>query len=159
MAFKGVYLNAAGRHEEALASIEKAIAGARELGMSFGGPRMLGHLLLISQDQNVQDRAIAEAEDIIAGGCVGHNQPFFYRDAIEVMLKRGDWAQVERYADALEIFAQKEALPWTDFYVARARALNSWAQARRDSVCSKALKAVRDDALRKGLRAAVRNFT
>ena len=155
MAFKGVYLNAAGRHEEALASIEKAIAGARELGMSFGGPRMLGHLLRISQDQNVQDRAIAEAEDIIAGGCVGHNQPFFYRDAIEVMLKRGDWAQVERYADALEIFAQKEALPWTDFYVARARALNSWAQAPRDSDCSKALKAVRDDALRIGLQSAV----
>ena len=123
LAFKGVHLNAMGRQAEALVSINQAIAEARGLGLSFGGPRMLGHLIRITNDRETQDQAIKEAEDIIAAGCVGHNQPFFYRDAIEVMLQREDWEQVEKHAAALEAFAEQEALPWSDFYVARARAL------------------------------------
>ena len=155
MAFKGVYLNALGRNREALASINQAIAGARELGMSFGGPRMLGHLIRATKDTSAQDEAIAEAEEIIAGGCVGHNQPFFYRDAIEVMVQRQDWAQVQRHADSLEAFSAQERLPWSDFYVARARALASWNSGGRTADSKTILQKLRNDALAFGLQSSI----
>ncbi len=155
MAFKGVYLNATGRHEEALVSINQAIAGARELGMSFGGPRMLGHFIRISQDTHAQDNAISEAEEIIASGCVGHNQPFFYRDAIEVMVSREDWVQVQRHADSLEAFSGQEGLPWSDFYVARARALASSNSDPKSSDSAHVLRLLRNEAVGFGLRSSL----
>ncbi len=155
MAFKCVYLNAIGRHQEALESIDRAISGARKLGMAFGGPRMLGHLIRVSRDTKDQDKAIAEAENIISGGCVGHNQPFFYRDAIEVMLQRQDWVQVQRHADSLEAFSAQESLPWSDFYVARARALASWHSHQRTADSGVVLQRLRDDAVRLGIQSSV----
>lgn len=155
MAFKGVFLNATGQHKEALASIDQAIAGARELGLSFGGPRMLGHLIRITRDTERQDHAIAEAETIIAKGCVGHNQPFFYRDAIEAMVQRGEWEEVQRHADALEAFSAQEALPWSDFYVARARALAARGMGSASAKNTSILNEIRSDALRFGLQSAL----
>ena len=155
MSFKSIYLNAVGRHEEALESINQAIFGARKLGMSFGGPRMLGRLARITLDKKEQDKAIAEAEDIIAGGCVGHNQPFFYRDAIEVMSQRKDWDQVQRHADALEAFSAQEDLPWSNFYVARARALEARYSDDRGAQSSAVLQTLRNDAMRFGLKASL----
>ncbi|MBO9447451.1 adenylate/guanylate cyclase domain-containing protein [Ruegeria sp. R14_0] len=151
MAFKAVYLNAIGRHEEAIASIDQAIAGARELGMAFGGPRMLGHLIRINSDKGAQDQAISEAKEIISRGCVGHNQPFFYRDAIEVMVLRQDWQEVLRYAALLEAFSDQEPLPWSDFYVARARALASHSSQSSTSESTVVLKSIRHQAEGLGL--------
>ena len=155
MAFMGVRLNAQGRSAEALSKIRTSIAAARELGFSFGGPRMLGHLSRITKDTNEQDDALAEAEAIIQSGCVGHNQPFFFRDAIEVMLDRGDWNDVSRYADALAAFPPGETLPWSEYYSARARGLTAWEQGARDDEAVATLNRLRDEAQRIGLVSAV----
>jgi class 3 adenylate cyclase/tetratricopeptide (TPR) repeat protein len=155
MAFMGVRLNAQGRSAEALSKIRTSIAEARELGFSFGGPRMLGHLSRITKDTKEQDDALAEAEAIIQSGCVGHNQPFFFRDAIEVMLDRGDWNGVSRYADALAAFPPGETLPWSEYYAARARGLAAWEQGARDDEAVATLNRLRDEAQRIGLVSAV----
>ena len=123
--------------------------------MSFGGPRMLGHSIRVTRDTRDQDKEISEAEEIIAGGCVGHNQPFFYRDAIEVMVQRQDWAQVHRHADSLEAFSAQEGLPWSDFYVARARALASCYSDQRSAESSAVLHALRNDAVGFGLHSSL----
>lgn len=50
---------------------------------------------------------LAEAEAIIAGGCVGHNQLRFYPAAIQLALELGDHDEAERYAAALDpMFAE-----------------------------------------------------
>ncbi len=155
LSFNSIYLNAIGRHQEALESINQAIMGARKLGMSFGGPRMLGHFARVTQDKIEQDKAISEAEEIIANGCVGHNQPFFYRDAIEIMLQRKEWAQAQRHAESLEAFFAQEDMPWSDFYVARARALIAWHYGHRSAEGCAVLQALRDDAVEFGLKSSL----
>ena len=155
MAFQGVRLNGQGRKEEALASVKAAIAGARELGLAFGGPRMLGHLARITEDPVEADRAIAEANAVIEGGCVGHNHFFFYRDALEVMIDRGDWDEVIRYADALAGFPPGEVQPWSDYYSSRARALTNWGLGASGEEVLSALKHLRDEASRIGLIVAL----
>lgn len=156
MAFRGRVLDATGNKEEALSAIRGAIEAARKSGFSFGGPRMLGHLLRISRDPLEQDAALSEGEEVIAQGCVGHNQPFFYRDAMELMLDRGDWAGVKKYADALAEFAEEDALPWRDFYVARAQELAAWGAGKQDSAAKARLEQLCTECQRTGLAAPMR---
>ena len=98
---------------------------------------------------------MAEAERIIAAGCVGNNQPHFYRDAIEVSLQRKEWNEVERYADAFGDFAASEPLPWSVFFIARGRALAAVARGRRDETTIDELRRLRDEAERVGLKDAL----
>jgi hypothetical protein len=79
----------------------------------------------------------------------------FRRYAIEAALALGDWAEVDRQADALEVYAAAEPLRWTTFFVARARALANHGRAPADAECRKALLAVRDAAAKLGLRSAL----
>lgn len=155
MAFLAVRMNEMGRSDEALSMIRTTITAARELGFSFGGPRMLGHLSRVTKNFAEQDRALEEAEAIIQSGCVGHNQPFFYRDAIEVMVDRGDWDEVNRYADALAAFPSGETLPWSEFYAARARGLAAWGQGRRNNDAMAKLTKSAEEAQRIGLSSAI----
>jgi len=151
LAFYGVVLHATGRTDDALDSIRQAIREARTLGLSFGGPRIFGRLICVTDDRDEQDAALAEAEEVIAQGCVGHNQPNFYRDAIEIMLGRRDWDEVHRYADSLAAFPQEESLPWSEFFVSRARALAAVETGTHDENTIARLQSLRDQALRIGL--------
>lgn len=155
MAFRGLLLNAQGRSREALVSIRQAIEEARELGLSFGGPRMFGHLIRITEDPGEQDRARSEAETIIENGCVGHNHFFFYRDAIELMINRCNWNEVCRYADALAEFPPGEKLAWPEFYVARAREIVSWERGTRDHQAISALGRLMEAARGYGLVSSI----
>ena len=135
--------------------IREGIAAAREFGLAFSGPGMLGILARISPDCAEQDRAPTEGEAVIAAGCAGHKQLYFCRDAAEVMLRRGDRARARRYADPLEGFCKDEPLAWSRFYVARTLALANRAEGLRDDETSAALGSLRDEAARIGLSAAL----
>jgi len=140
-----------GRRDEALATARAGVEAARETGASFEGARVLGILARITRDLAEQDAALAEAEEIIAGGCVGHNQLHFYRCALEVGLIRKDWDMVERYAQTFSGFTAAEPLPWSTYFVARARALAAWGQGRRDDDLRAELEGLRAETLRVGL--------
>ena len=73
---------------------------------------------------------------VLQQGCVSHNYFWFYRDAIEAALEFEDWDRAERYADALEAYARAEPLPWSDLFVARARALGRFGRGERGSELS-----------------------
>jgi hypothetical protein len=155
LAFLGRALKAEGRDAEALARAHEAVQSAREMGGSFEGPRVLGCLARITEDPAEQESALEEAESMIAKGCVGHNQLYFYRDAIEVSLERKDWDAVKSYADKFAEFASSEPLPWTEFFLDRGRVLAAWGQGQRGSELIANLRRLQNEAERLGLVSAV----
>ena len=106
--------------------LERSLAISRETALGFSGPSVLGALALTTDDAEVRREALAEGERLLRAGSVAHNHFRFYRDAIDASLRAGEWDEAERLAAALEDFTRPEPLPWTDFYVARGRALAAW---------------------------------
>ena len=123
LAFQAELHRVAGRRPEALADVGRALAISRETGMAFLGPVILGVLALATEDEAVLAATLAEADELLAPGAIGHNHLLFRRDAIEACLHVGAWDGADRHATALEDYARREPSPWTDFVVARGRTL------------------------------------
>ncbi|MBL6954357.1 MAG: tetratricopeptide repeat protein [Alphaproteobacteria bacterium] len=111
------------RPGEAIDPARRGAQMARESSRALLGPWCLGLLAFITDDEGERHSALEEGEAMLAGGVVGHCQLWFYRDAMEACLNACDIDAVERYADALEDFTRDEPLPWSDFFIARGRAL------------------------------------
>ena len=126
-------LRADGRNAEAVVLLQRSVQVSRETALSFSGPSALGALALTTDDAATRREAIEEGESLLRAGSVAHNHFRFYRDTIDATLRAGDWADAERLAAALEAFAAAEPLPWTDFYIARGRALAAWGRGERTS--------------------------
>ena len=95
---------------------------------------------------------LAEAEDLLANGCVSHNYLFVHKDAIEVCLSTQDWDAAERHANALETYTRHEPLPWSDFTIARARALAAHGRAQRSDQLTFELQRLRQEARTMGYK-------
>jgi tetratricopeptide (TPR) repeat protein len=115
----------AGRRAEAVADAEEGVKISRETGPAFLGPFALGALASATDDPSVRLVALNEGEALLRAGAVSHNHLLFRRDAIDACLCAGDWEGAERSAAALEEFTRSEPLPFSDFYIARARALTA----------------------------------
>ena len=144
-----------GRGAEACALLREAIAISRETGITYCGPRSLSLLAVTTDDPNERDMAIREGLAVLQSGAVAHNYFWFYRDTMEVALKLGHWREVESYAQALEDFTRPEPLPWTDYFIARARALAAWGRGPRNQEILGELRRVRDEGERIGLTTAL----
>ncbi|HSC96217.1 MAG TPA: adenylate/guanylate cyclase domain-containing protein [Burkholderiales bacterium] len=155
LAFTARVLAARGQRAEALDALQQAAAISRETGITFTGPRLLGFLALTVDDPAARRQALEEGQRVLDQGCVGHNYFWFYRDAMDVRLKLGDWGGVERYASALEAYTRPEPLPWTDFFIARGRALAAFGAGRRGEGTAEALARARDEGRRLRLMAAL----
>jgi len=140
-----------GDHDGARAIAVEAVEVCRRTGIGFDGPRTLASLALVTPDADERRRALDEGEKLLAEGAVGHNHLWFYRDAIDAGLDSGDWDEAERYAAALEAFTADEPLPWSDVFIARARALARFGQGERGAAIAEALDRVHDECLRYGL--------
>ena len=143
-----------GSQSEAAKLAEEAVAISRDTGVKFLGPWALGVLALITTDTSRQDWALAEGEKILGEGCAGHNYLNFYRDAMEASLNMQNWDRLERYAAALEEYTCAEPLAWSDFYIARARALAAYGRGERHDTIVAELRRRRDEATRAGLKSA-----
>ncbi len=144
-----------GSHGQALDLLDQAIAICRTTGVGFSGPTVFGILALITKDPGVRQDSLREGEHLLKTGSVGHNYFRFYRYAMETSLRVNNWDEADRYATALEDYTQCEPLPWTDFCVARTRALVELGRGRRDDVAMHRLCHLRDDAKRVGFNAAL----
>ncbi len=116
-------LQAEGRSPRALMLIREALDGARQTGMNFLGPWMLGVLGYATGDEAERTAAFAEAEALIAEGVPFHNVVLFYSLAIELYIERRDWGEVERYANTLESLLGPEPSPRSVHEIALARCL------------------------------------
>ncbi len=146
----------AGDSAATLDLLRQALTISRETGMAYWGAIVLGWLALHSDDADERRAALAEGEALLlAGGVVSHNYLMFYPAAIETALNAGDWDAAERYAAALEDYTRPEPLPLIDLGIARGRALAAWGRGRRDAAATERLEALRAEAERAGLRAAL----
>ncbi|MDJ0942807.1 MAG: protein kinase [Kiloniellales bacterium] len=146
---------AEGDRAGALELLDSALGDVREGGAtSFIGPWLLGTIALATDDPERRRAALAEGEEILAGGCVGHNHYRFYQAAMEATLEAHDWDEAERYAAALEAFTRPEPVPWADFYIRRARALALVEQGRGGAAATRELTALREEARTIGLLSA-----
>jgi hypothetical protein len=96
-----------------------------------------------------------EGVRFLNAGSVGHNHLWFYRHAMEACLSAGEWDDVERYAAALEDYTRPEPLPWSDFFIARGRALAAHGRGNRDAATIAELARLKDEAERVKLRSAL----
>ncbi|HEX6015352.1 MAG TPA: hypothetical protein VFY87_26845 [Geminicoccaceae bacterium] len=150
LAFRAETYRLAGRQAEALADAAEALAISRATGMAYMGPFVLGVLALATDDASARDAALAEGEELLMGGAVSHNHFLFRRDAIEACLQRGAWDDAERHAAALERYASREPSPWTDFVVARGRALTAHGRQGRERSAAADLARLRAEGERLG---------
>jgi tetratricopeptide (TPR) repeat protein len=148
-------LNAEGRRSEALNLIHRGLAISRQTGVNFTGPWILGHLAFTTSDPMARREALAEGEEILRKGAVGHNHLWFHRYAIEVSLNGGEWDEVERYAAALETYTEPEPLPWADFFIHWGRALAAHGRDQHDDATRCELRRIRDEAKRLNLGIAL----
>ena len=143
---------AEGRQSEARQLLAEAIAVSRETGITFFGPRVLAELALSAKDLAQQQKALGEGEQILGGGCVGHNHLWFYRDAMEAALSIRDWISVDRHASALAAFTEPEPLPWSNFFIALGRSLADFGRGRCSDRTLRELRHLRDQAGQAGLK-------
>lgn len=146
---------AEGQRGAAVKTLHEAVDISCRTGVTFHGPQVYAALARAIDHPDRQRRALAEGEAVILGGCVGHNQLRFYPEAMEVALDLADPDELERYATALEDFTQAEPLPWSDFFIARGRALSALARGERDRATVQELKRLRDEAQHLGLTFAL----
>jgi len=144
-----------GRRTEAIEHLRRALDIARDTGLTFHGPQILGALALALDAPDQRHDALTEAEAIIAAGCVGHNQLRFYPTAIDASLELADFDQAERYARALEDFTRAEPLPWADFFIAHGRALAAYGRGRQDETLSEDLGRLYEEGERLGYKTAL----
>jgi class 3 adenylate cyclase/tetratricopeptide (TPR) repeat protein len=115
-----------GNRAEAIELGEKALRICRDTAVGYLGPTILGFLARVADDVKATRRYLAEAEELLVRRCVSHNHFFVHKDAIQACLSTQDWEGAERHANALETYTRHEPLPWSDFVIARARALAAY---------------------------------
>jgi serine/threonine protein kinase/tetratricopeptide (TPR) repeat protein len=145
-----------GERERAEDLARRGVAICRETGFPFAGPMALAALALVTDSAATREQAVAEAQAVLAAGSPSHNHLYFYRDAMDALLAANDTAAVERLADALERYTSAEPLPWSAFFVARARALCAWQRGQRDPDLVSEIERLRGQARTVGLFIAVR---
>ena len=101
------------------------------------------------------DDALSEAETLLGEGVVSHNHLLFRKDAIDACLQAGAWDRADGHATALEDFARAEPTPWSDFFVARGRALAAFGRGGRDAALVAELARLSDEGKKLGLLIAL----
>jgi hypothetical protein len=144
-----------GKWPEAASRAEEALSIGREAGITFTVPMALGVLALCSADPEAREQALAEGEEILRDNCVSHNYFYLYRDAMEIHLHSGTWDRVEYFAQALEDYTRDEPLPWTDFFIARGRALAAYGRGDGGDAATSEIAKLREDGAWRGVKVAV----
>jgi class 3 adenylate cyclase/tetratricopeptide (TPR) repeat protein len=133
-----------GARGEALALARQGLALARETGIHYLGPMLLGQVALVTASPVERDAALSEGEALLAEGCVCHNYFWFYEVAIDIALDGGHWGEAERLASAFEAYTEAERPRPSEVVIRRTRALASFGRGDRGATLAAELAAVRD---------------
>ena len=143
---------AEGRIDQACDFAELAVEAVRKVGMTFIGPYVLATKAALTEDHAESRKVLEEAESILESGCVAHNHFWFAQSAIEQSLAVGDWDKAEGYAEKLEAYTREQPLPWSDFLIARGRALAAWGRGIRSEAVLAELTRLHQVAAQHGLQ-------
>jgi len=103
------------------------------------------------EDADARAAVLAEGQEMLSRGAVGHNHLWFYRDAIEALLSAGDRAGALMYVGALEDYTRAEPLPWSDLFAKRGRFLAKALHGIDEHICAE-LTEIRSSLERAGFR-------
>ncbi|WP_420860572.1 AAA family ATPase [Algirhabdus cladophorae] len=118
-----------GERPAAITCLTQAAKDMREVGaQQFIGPWILGSLALALGPCPQQTDLLAEAEEILQNGAIGHNHFQFRRLAIDAAIEAGDRQAALAQAQRLETFTKADPTPWSDQQIARARDFAARAQ-------------------------------
>ena len=112
-----------GDQDYALKLLQESWLVAETTSPTFSGPWVLGALARLSNDASYSFAMLAQGQQLLTEGCVAHNYFWFYRDAIEVSLRLGDWASATLWTTQLQQYFPPNSMPWADYVVARGQAL------------------------------------
>lgn len=156
LVWKAIVLQTRGHLDEAKELLMQATSITRDVGRAFTAGYSFGALAwVMADDSAVREAALEEGEAALREGAVSHNFFWFYRFAIDAFLIANDWERVERYAEALEDYTRDEPLEWTDFFIARGRALAALGRDKHDESAVSELRRLRNEAFQNGLRHAL----
>ena len=127
--------------------VDTALAICKEHGMGFYGPTVYGVLARLQTDRDARHRALADGEAELAKGSVSHNHIALREHGIDASLDAGDWQAAEDCCLKLELYTSAEPLPWSDFLIARGRALARFRRGERDASLLATLSTLRDKAV------------
>jgi class 3 adenylate cyclase/tetratricopeptide (TPR) repeat protein len=122
--------------------LREALTGIGEAARRHIGATLYGVLALATDDPAERIAALHEGETLLKAGAVSHNHFFFGLHAIAVMLEQRDWDRAERYCGQLERYTAREPLPWSEFVIARGRALARFGRGERSAELRETLRSL-----------------
>jgi class 3 adenylate cyclase/tetratricopeptide (TPR) repeat protein len=137
-----------GDREGARELCRQGLADVGEAGRRFVGPILYGVMARAAQNAAEGADALHEGEALLGAGAVSHNHFWFASDAIDATFEWADWDGIERYCARLERYAMREPLPWSDFVIARGRALARFGRGERSAELRATLVELREMAAR-----------
>jgi len=124
----------------------------RKTGVIFIGPSVLAVCAVLAETAEKRSAYFQEAVDILDAGCVSHNYFHFTRTVMEWCLQTRDRDTLERQALRMEAFTSDQPLEWSDFMVARGRALAAWGGGERSQQLSSQIQRLHAQATQAGLQ-------
>jgi len=135
MALQGHAIGELGGTADAQVLLQRASTFALEVARTYCGPWCLGVQALHTPNVERARELLAQGEALLADGCVSHNHLEYRRLAIEFALRRGDFREARRHAQALANYTKDEPLAWSDLVIRRAEHLAACAEAPAGSDC------------------------
>jgi tetratricopeptide (TPR) repeat protein len=126
--FLGRMLADQGKLDQGEALIDAGVTMMRATNITFILPLALGMLARAASSEARREAALTEGRNLLAAGSPSLNHLYFHRDAMDVYLALGELDLVLEHADALALYTGEEPLPWSGFFVTRARALVAYAR-------------------------------
>ena len=139
----------------ALKLLEESWKVSRDTGVAFAGPVILGAMALATTDPDDRLEALRQGAAILSDGSASHNHSRFYRDAIEVCLREQLWDMADSYASTMERYFGAKSSPWSNFFIARGRALAAAGRRGVDKAEAAQLRRLRDYAGSHGILASL----
>jgi len=131
----------------------------QQTDITYAGPMILGILATVHKNPGKKHKMLEEGEKILAQECVSHNYLHFYQMAIDVALELEEWGEVLRYTDNLEVYTEKEPLPWSDYYIDRGRCIACIRNGGLNSDLELELKRLREKGEKAGLQLSLAALT
>jgi class 3 adenylate cyclase len=142
-----------GEREQAYDLLERAMAN--EAAMAFVGGWPLGMMSVVTDSPDTRRQVLRDGKALLHKGANGASNFHFYRHAINACYQSAMWEELEQLAQGLEYYTRDEPLPWSDFYIARGRALASVGRGRRHDSITHELASLLGRANRMGYKASV----
>ena len=89
--------------------------------LRFIGPWICGTRALLSQDAGTAQAWLAQGQQLIDAGCVGHNYFWFYKHAMQTSLDFRWPDAALGYAQLLEDHTRSQPAPWASVFIERCR--------------------------------------